>query len=189
MHIIGLSGKAGSGKDYIAVNILRKMGYYPISFAWHLKINVIGRGLATYEDVFHTKQPWVREMLQREGTELGRMVYGENVWVSSMYGWMRLLSEVWGIEKFVVGDVRFPNELEFLQSKGGWVLRVLAPNRVAASPLTEEQRQHSSETALDNVPLGKFDGFILNDVGYESTLETRVRRTVELLESQRGETQ
>jgi hypothetical protein len=163
--VLGLSGRAGCGKDYIHQNFLRPLGFHQWSFAWHFKVWVVAQRRATYEEVFHTKPPHVRHMLQQEGTELGRNVYGEDIWVDAMFGWFQLLNETWGINKFCVPDVRFPNEVYGIQRNGGKVIRIIAPERESHSGLSEEARQHISETALDEFPLTDFDGFIKNNPG------------------------
>jgi hypothetical protein len=160
-EVVGLSGKAGSGKDYISQNFLIPLGYKQFSFAWHFKVWLIGKGEATHEEVFFTKPPHVRKLLQEEGTERGRNVYGENVWCNTAAEWMRVLAENCGLTKFVIPDVRFPNEVEFIQSIGGKVYRIVAPERSANNNLTEEARRHISETALDDFT--GFNGYIFND--------------------------
>ena len=159
--LVGLSGKAGCGKDYLGSNYLRLQGYMPFSLAWHFKIWVAGKSEASYEDVFFNKPPEVRKLLQLEGTERGRNVYGENVWCNVAAYWLRLLNESWGTTNFYIPDVRFPNEVEFVQKLGGKVYRIIAPAREKNSGLTEQARQHISETALDSY-IG-FDGIIYNN--------------------------
>lgn len=171
-EVVGISGKAGSGKDYISQNFLIPLGYKQFSFAWHFKVWLIGKGEATHEEVFFTKPPHVRKLLQEEGTERGRNVYGENVWCNTAGEWMRVLAENCGINKFVIPDVRFPNEVEFIQSVGGKVCRVIAPARSANNNLTEEARRHISETALDE--FNGFDGFILNDPEVADSVQAQV---------------
>jgi hypothetical protein len=160
MKVIGLSGKAGSGKDYLTEKVLRPAGYFQISFADHLKVTTVARGVATYEEVYHTKPPHVRQFMQEEGTERWRKIYGENVWANAAFAWMQLLQERNGVTKFVIADVRFINEADFVRSIGGKVFRVDAPVRAAKSALTPEQRLHRSEIELDNYA---FDAVIDND--------------------------
>lgn len=175
IKVIGLSGKAGSGKDYIASHIITpKYGYVPFSIAWHVKANLVGKGALTYEEAFITKPPHARHLLQQEATESGRDVYGEDMWLRAADSWMRTIYESWGIQRFVLPDIRFPNEVEYIKKMGGKVFRIVAPNRVARSPLTDEARNHYSETALDDYPIDKFDGIIYNDIGQEDTLLERI---------------
>jgi hypothetical protein len=81
----------------------------------------------------------------------------------------------------VVPDVRFPNELAYLRSKGAILVRLVSPERTQArlesefgSPhdpvhglankaALEAAAAHVSETALDNQPLADFDFVIAND--------------------------
>jgi hypothetical protein len=177
-QIIGISGKAGTGKDYISQRYLRPLGYHQFSFAWHLKVWLVGRGEATYDEVFHAKPEHVRKLMQEEGTERGRNVYGEQVWVDTMDTWFRVLYENWGITKFVVPDVRFPNEVQGVQRLGGTVLRVVAPKRNAGHNMSKEARLHTSETALDNYE--DFDGFLFNDPEYSETVPRQLSSLLDI---------
>lgn len=165
MEIWGLSGRAGSGKDFIYTNYLAPRGFHRWALADHFKVWVVGKGEATHEEVYHTKPPHIRHLLQQEGTERGRNVYGENVWVRTAFEWMTLINETWNIDRFVISDVRFPNEAQAIQSFGGKVIRIVAPEREANSTLSEAARQHISETALNDTPLTAYDGVIYNDPG------------------------
>lgn len=165
MKIIGLSGKAGSGKDYIAHAYFAPLGYKVISLSWHIKMDMIAKGIVTYQDAFAVKSPQFRESIQRYGTKLGRDVYGEDVWINAMSAWMHTFKREWGFDKFVVTDVRFPNEFAHISTRmKGRVFRVHAPQRAGQTTLDEVARAHSSEIALDVVPLDRFDGVIPNDI-------------------------
>lgn len=175
IKVIGLSGKAGSGKDYIASRIITpRYGYVPFSIAWQVKASLVAKGALNYEEAFITKPPHARHLLQQEATESGRDIYGQDMWLRAADSWMRVIYENWGIQRFVLSDVRFPNEVEYIKNMGGKVFRIVAPNRVAQSPLTPEARNHYSETALDDYPLDNFDGIIDNDIGQENTLLERI---------------
>jgi hypothetical protein len=165
IEVWGLSGKAGSGKDFIYKTYLEPMGFRRWALADHFKIWLIAKELASYDDVFITKPPHVRHLLQQEGTERGRLVYGESIWVKAAFAWIRLLHDTWGINKFVISDVRYPNEMYAIKERGGKVIRIVAPIREANSNLSESARSHISETALDVVPLDEYDGVIYNDPG------------------------
>lgn len=167
MRIVGISGKSESGKDHLAKHYFKPAGFIQFSFAWHFKIWLVSTGQATYEEVFVTKPPHIRDLLQKEGTERGRMVYGENIWCNTALYWMTVIADHSNCQNFVIPDVRFPNELKFIQNNGGHVYRIIAPTRVANSKLTPEAKQHISETALDDIPLSTFTGVIFNDIGQE----------------------
>lgn len=179
MQIIGLSGKAGSGKDFIAATYLRPLGFRPIALADQIKTLAVGRRLCTYEEAFHTKPPHVRNALQQMGTELGRDAYHEDVWVETLGAWLELFREKWGEEKFVITDVRFPNEVAGIQKLGGFVIRVWAPDRVATNGMPDHLRLHRSETALDQFdplmdPQGNpYYDVPLNDRFFDAVVDNR----------------
>jgi len=165
-QVIGLSGFAQSGKDFIYANYLKPQGFYQISFADHFKADLIGKGVMTFEEAFKTKPEKVRTMLQLVGTELGRDVYGQLVWCDIAQAWMKIYEEHWGITKFAIPDVRFWNELHFIQNQlGGKVISIRAPIRSGQSSLTAEQNLHPSEAEMAEMKASDFDAVIHNDEG------------------------
>jgi hypothetical protein len=171
-RLIGLCGKANVGKDHIARLIQSHFGYRPFSFALHIKMNMIGKtgyklqsgGVEyTYEDVMVNKPPHMRDEIQIQGTELGRNVYGEDVWVKITDAWLRFFSEQWDIHRFVIADVRFENEANYIKSNNGILVRVKS-DRVQHTKLTPEQQAHESEVALDHKPDEFFNGIVVNNV-------------------------
>lgn len=169
-EVIGLSGYAQSGKDTIAAYLVEHDGWERVAFADTLreavytldptiKSQVFGeyrhRALRSVVDEFgwdaaKTSPVWgdeVRQLLQRMGTDVGRQLLGDNVWVDLA---MRKLEPG---HKYVFTDVRFPNEAEAIKRVGGHMWRVKRPN---CGPVNG----HVSETALDTF---LFDDFIWND--------------------------
>lgn len=165
MHLVGISGKAETGKDHLMRTCLQPVGFRPWSFAWHLKIEIIGQGGCTFQEAFYTKPKHVRDRFQARGTEEGRDKYGEDIWVDTTLAWLELIAAEWGVSTFVIPDVRFKNELLALQRLQAKVIRVVAPERAARSRLDPEQRQHRSEIDLDDVPLAQFDAVVHNNPG------------------------
>lgn len=173
MKIIAFSGKSGSGKDFITTNYLRPQGYFPVSLATHFKIWIVGKREATYEEVFHTKPEPVRHLLQQEGTERGRDVYGSSIWVDTLFEWMHWWNEMWSIDKFCIMDCRFQTEVYDIRKRGGKIYRIHAPLRAASSTLSENARLHISEIDLDT--FYNFDGIIHNDPNDASTIEEQLK--------------
>lgn len=165
-QVIGLLGGAGSGKDYIYANCLRPNGFLQISLAWHFKADLIGKGAITYEEAFVTKPPHIRTMLQLVGTELGRNIYGQSIWCDTLIAWMDIFSAHWGVTRFAIPDVRFINELNFIQNDlNGKVIRISAPHRMGCTILDTTQRAHASEAEMDSIKDLEFDGLLFNDDG------------------------
>ncbi len=167
MKILGLAGHAGSGKDTIYSKYLKPRGWFQWSYAFHFKVWLVGRGKATHEEIFHTKPNHVRKLIQRFGTEEGRDVWGEDIWNNILFEWLTLIHETSDIDKFVIPDVRFPNEFHAIRNIGGKIIRINAPQRVMEYGMTEEARQHSSETSLTTLKSTDFDGTIFNDIKHE----------------------
>lgn len=175
MKLIALAGKSGVGKDTIAQTYLRAQGYMPIGLADDLKYRAIATGMGTYEEAFHgPKPPALRTWLQEEGTLRGRDVFGEDIWLRATFARMRRAQEEWGIDKFCLTDVRFPNELRYAREAGALVLRIEAPERHAANGMTADQRQHRSETALDALDPREYHALIQNDPSQEAFVAWQV---------------
>lgn len=138
MKLIGLVGHIGSGKGTIADILVEKHGFHKESFANSVKdaVSVIfGWDRALLEgDTIHSRkwreEPdewWSRKMgrtfspreaLQLMGTEAGRDVFHQDIWIHSME---RRLNPN---KNYVIADVRFPNEIAMIRDLGGKVIRV-----------------------------------------------------------------
>jgi hypothetical protein len=174
--ILCISGKLGVGKDYIAENIilpfLTQKGHKVmlVALADHFKIETISKDKVPYSDVFYKKTPISRKLLQHRGTEEGRNVYGENIWIDTLLTWMRLHSERSKIDYYIILDCRFKNEIFNFEKLGSKSLRILAPTR-NEKKLREESngdenvylsiKNHPSETDLDDYT--EFDFIYNND--------------------------
>lgn len=155
--VIGFSGWARSGKD-TAADALTEIGFYKASFAGALK-KAAGIIFGLSNDQLHGDAKEVvdpywemspREILQRFGTECLRERFSEDVWVKALF---RSIERNGGWSRWVISDVRFPNEARAIQEAGGYVIRVNRPGN-------EPPNGHVSERALDE---WKFDATILND--------------------------
>jgi hypothetical protein len=192
-RVVGLSGYARSGKD-TAAQVLLAAGWERRSFADRLREFLLALDPIVFEDeegigwrmsdvVGHLgwedakdQSEEVRRLLQRCGTEAGRKVLGEDVWVNATLGDIgTVMYGLRGAPPVVITDVRFPNEARAVQDLGGMVIRV---NRPGIGPKTApDGTVHSSETALDDWP---FDAVIEND-GTLEELEHLVALTVGLI--------
>ena len=81
MILIGLVGKKNSGKTTVADYLAEKYSFTKISIADPLKQMIVKAGLASYEEVYKTKPPYVRELLQKIGTDIFRKQVDDNFWV------------------------------------------------------------------------------------------------------------
>lgn len=161
--LLGIAGGAGVGKDTIADIYLRQYGFVPMALADEIKARVIASGQATFEEVFITKPSHIRTLLQEEGTERGRNVYGESYWFNCLMARAQITASRTRATatRIVVPDVRFPNEVQLIQQAGGRVIKLEAPERYAANGMTAAARLHASERALDGFTA--YDAVIQND--------------------------
>ena len=127
--IIGICGKAGSGKDTIGDYLIDNYEFTKISLADPLKRLVQDVFVVDDHTMFDRKareeelKLWpgwsVRKLLQYIGTELFRDNIDDSIWVKSLY--YRILEEKKNPEtenrNYVITDIRFPNELQFLSEK------------------------------------------------------------------------
>ncbi len=177
MLIIGFAYQARSGKDtaigFILEEFSKTHAVERHSFADALKREVCGKEKELCEQYnipydenppmddplcnsIHGKQ---RALLQWYGTEFRRK-QDENYWVNKLKEHLDSLAHK--PQVVLIGDSRFPNEMQFIKSNKGIVVHVDRPNY--DSGLTEEQKNHPSETALKEYT---FDYTLSNDCSLE----------------------
>lgn len=168
MRIIGLSGRAGVGKDTAAKRLCVRHGFVSRAFAYPLKEaarNIFGftdaqlnGNLKEVVDEFWGKTP--RKVMQLLGTDCVRKIIDDDVWIKSMERAIKNPRDLEGTGAINQGagiaitDVRFPNEAHAIRRWGGEVWRIERP--IAAV------EAHVSETALDAFV---FDRVLKNPTG------------------------
>lgn len=184
MKLIGINGYARTGKDTVANILVLQAGFTRVAFADKLRESLYvlnptiewnySYGLAYGAKSVSTvkaavdkfgwdgvkKTGWgkaVRVLLQRMGTEVGRNILGENIWVDAA---TRFFDDN---GKYVFTDCRFENEAKLVTELGGQVWRVDRPG-------VEPANDHISEIGLDN---WNFDVRLDND-GTISDLASKV---------------
>lgn len=185
MVIIGLVGNIGCGKDYIAKNIiipfLNKSNNFCIQMAFsdQLKVNVIQKYNVSFDEVFENKTEQSRKLLQHEGTEMGRNLHGKDYWINYFDTWYKLM-RFKGINNIVVTDVRFKNELDYIHSISGIVIKIISPERTIEKMSLEnsnsEVSNHVSEQELNKISNSAFDYIIYNDYMNEPSIKEDVEK-------------
>ena len=164
MEVIALTGGCKTGKDYIAnllLSLLPSKNTLIIAFADHFKVDSITKNNLNYDKVFGEKDEETRKKLQLIGTENGRDKFGQDIWINIIFTWMKVYNER-GIKRFIITDLRFKNELEFVKNLNGKVIKVNAPLRQKNNLKNQSLSilNHRSETELLNY---NFDNIINND--------------------------
>lgn len=180
MKIVGISGKAESGKD-TAAGFIVKVFQRPrrTSFADALKVEALklwvapggggeqhpyrlfiqGESILSEDQLLALANdlkasPAFRTFLQDHGHK--RRQEHEDYWIVAAYD---RHSRLHGHRPMVIADVRYKNEADWVRNAGGILLRVERHNH--QNSLTAEQRSHPSETDLDDYE--HFNGFLNNE--------------------------
>lgn len=160
--IIGITGKAGVGKDTLANHLVLKHGFIRYGFADPIKklLNArFGWAMEDWENREWKEAPMAhcghpqssiinnfspRSWAQWLGTEVGRESFGD-------YCWINLFKEAYEeacfrtintfSPKFVIPDVRFENEARAIINMGGSIIHLHRPN-------TTPVNSHISETPI-----------------------------------------
>lgn len=115
--------------------------------------------------------PEVRELMQRQGTEAGRNIFGENFWVAAA------MSEIGDSNAVVFTDVRFDNEAEAIRNAGGFIIEVVRPGY-------EPVNDHASDAGLSG---DLIDAIVLNH-GSVNDLHETITETISQFGFQKAET-
>lgn len=152
--IIGLSGKSGSGKSWLAEYAEHNYGFLVMSFAGPLKADLVRLGFDSAL-VYSHKPPHIRKLLQAYG--MAARKEDPNWWVKRLFNNIDMLYD--GEHRIIIDDVRFENEVDAIRAAGGYVYRMI---NVDASPVYSGF-EDESETALDNYE--GFDGYFVAGAG------------------------
>lgn len=193
--LIGITGRKRHGKDTVGAFLENNHGFYATHFAKPLKRACRDIFGFTFDQVYGDQKEipdprWdgltPRAILQRFGTEVGRAIHPET-WVRST------LTRVEDDADVCITDVRFPNEAQAIRDRGGYILKVTRPSRLAPYQRTTAwiaqwshlaakcwawwHGEHPSETGVDLI---EADYTLIND-GNLYDLEDEVRAVEALL--------
>jgi len=193
--VFGITGRKRSGKDTLGERLVCEHGFIRIAFADALKEACIDIFGFTREQVYGDDLKEViddywgyspREVFQKVGTELFRESIssthvlpkiGKNIWVRTVERKiMNLASQ--GHRRFVITDVRFPNELAFL-TESQFNSHSIKVVRQAVMHETDISKLHASESAIDGF---NCDFEIKNDSMIED-LYTEIDKIIDILDN------
>jgi hypothetical protein len=135
MKIIGVAGKARTGKDTVGDYLIEEKGFIRLSFAGPLKRMVCA--------LLYCDENWIndpdnkefpvpgsdyspRQLMQTLGTEWGRKTLGEDFWVNIVQRDLQALCDIdTGCGGVIITDCRFDNEAEMLRKMGGTIWHII----------------------------------------------------------------
>lgn len=160
--LIGITGRAGSGKDTAADHLAKAHRFMPVAFASPLRV-MLQAGLGLTDEHFTQARKnesidWIgkspRQLLQTLGTEWGRNQVNRTLWIDLAE---QELDSLAGLD-VVFTDVRFADEAAMIRSRGGIIVRMLRAEASAVHPhvseagfaLQEGDREiHNNSTLFD----------------------------------------
>lgn len=178
MKIIGICGKAKSGKDTAASFLMDTNRYRQTAFANRLKECIKLVYDLTDEDVYDIEKKelphpnlggkTIRSALQFLGTEGFRTFY-DNTWTNVIEREIRQYIRACAILRevprdYLITDCRYPNELDAIKEWGGHIIYINRPSL----DLSNVKYQHSSETMVEAALNPKYKSIIIDN---DSTLE------------------
>lgn len=145
-RLIGIAGRAGSGKDTAGSHLVEQHGFQQYAFADPIRAMLGALGAFPAADLINrdTKEvviDWLgkspRQMAQTLGTEWGRELVHPQLWIL-------MAQRRWDAAKFaghslVVTDVRFANEADWIRGQGGQVIGLDRPGIEVVSAHASEQ--------------------------------------------------
>jgi hypothetical protein len=180
MTIIGVSGKAQSGKDTFSEMLVKELNkntfppYVMMAFAHELKVRCQEAFDLTWDQLWGSDKEkederypkadggfWTaREIMQNFGAWYRSV--DKNYWVKNLF---RVIDSK-DYKNVIITDVRYLNEANYIRGNGGIILRV---NRNDKSFV--HNSEHASETELDNY---KFDFEVVNNYSLAELEKTAV---------------
>lgn len=177
MQLIGLAGRAGCGKDTLAKFLCETQGFVQIALADPLRDGLkVMLGLSDEQinrrDLKEIPIGWIgkspRELLQTLGTEWGREMVANNLWLRVA---ARKIEQIIAappclhVAGIVISDIRFENEADWLRGQGGTVWHI---SRESGCQIEGQARSHISE---QHIPINDGDRRIANHGTLEQLYE------------------
>ncbi|MFJ2527168.1 deoxynucleotide monophosphate kinase [Pseudomonas helmanticensis] len=149
--LLGLAGLARSGKDTAAQHLVNHHGFESYAFADPLRdglMHILNLSPCDFEgDQKEQPLPWLgrspRQLMQSLGTEWGRNSVHPELWLLLAAQNLDLLARTHDHAKgFVVSDIRFENEADFIRKRGGIVIHLQRPK-------AKQVNSHISESGVE----------------------------------------
>ena len=145
-RLIGIAGRAGSGKDTAGAHLVSNHGFSQYAFADPIRAMLAALGAFPAADLLDRDAKekvidWLgkspRQMAQTLGTEWGRELVHPQLWV--LMAQRRWEAAQAAGEDLVITDVRFANEARWIRDQGGMVILLSRPDTEAVSAHASEQ--------------------------------------------------
>lgn len=174
-RLVGLIGAAGSGKTTVARHLRANRSFLPLAFATPSRdmLNVLFRHLdidPRWEDREWKETPLPgigvspRQLHQTLGTDWGRERVNPDLWIGIASRRLNLLGLEFGEKSgdddrldFVIEDVRFHNEAQWILERGGQLIHLIRPDAKPVAAHSSEQAEWTSFARHEVVNNGSLD--------------------------------
>lgn len=160
MKIYVIAGKAKCGKNTFGELIreeLKEYGYKPCLISITAPLYYYAENFFDYNPNSDDKP---REFLQKMGTDIIKDKLNKKTFLlDRMSEDIEILQEFF--DTFIITDARYESELDYLKEKYDNVCRIKLIRKDYDDKLSDEERSHITETALDNCD--DFDYIIENE--------------------------
>lgn len=176
-RLIGLTGYAGTGKDTVRKVLETEFDMDGIAFADPIRemLSMLLSSVGVDDSWMterHLKEQEIpgigmsyRKLAQTLGTEWARSLHPD-FWVRIAAAKVELCAQ-YSKAGVVISDVRFPNEVEWIRSRGGVIWKVIRPG-------TEPVRAHASEDLIATL---QYD-YVIDNSGSMVQLEQAVQAAI-----------
>ena len=171
-NLIGLAGKKGSGKSYLAKAMWQRLHDVEVmSFASRIKWMARAMGVP-HESIYGSEKEKPlelfggrsgRRIMQMIGTEFGRDMIDQNLWINLARRDYEEQAKT-GSQYVIFDDVRFDNEAQMIKDCGGMVIEVVN---------TKQESSDDTHRSESGVSKGLVDFRILNNLTYDPVEELR----------------
>lgn len=158
--LLGFAGKAHSGKDFSADHIIQEYPNLKIAkVAFADAVRDMVRPIFDVDDIYRrgSKEDPIdgfgvslREILQSLGTDWGRHMISEDIWVNILD--KRISERYSDFDVVIVSDIRFNNERDYIINNGGLVINIVtSSDKHKKSKFLEHMSEWGIEDNVDRV--------------------------------------
>lgn len=174
--LLGVTGKAGCGKNTLANFLIKNHNFIEMSFADTIKdmacvlLNVNREQLEELKinnaPLLGTENITARYILQTLGTEWGRNLISRDIWINNLR--QKIINNI--SKNIIITDVRFPNEFEMLTKLGFHFIKIIPKKELLH---LKEDNNHESESYDFK------DCIIINNFGTLEDFESNIKLFIE----------
>lgn len=161
IEIVGFVGKTGVGKDFLASSLIPK-GYTIMAFGDLLKEELMDHGWE-FDELFMTKSGETRQVLQMYAEKI--LKRGDPYYFVKKMSRRVMISYSHGMKKIVIPDIRFREELDFIEMfPSSKIIRI--KNESGNQVRLDHEHRSSEEEPLSDLEFPEY----VNEIGKDPEL-------------------